>query len=82
MGEEAVVGFAQVVVQDTGGDVGTDVGVELRVLDGSVALAVGQVVIVPTAIAPLGGDQPVVGAGRLGVQPDEVEANFAKHYKR
>ena len=73
MGEEAVARIAQVVVQHTGGDVRADVRVELRILDSPIIVAVGQVVVVPTAVAPLGGDQPVVGVRGLRVQPDEIE---------
>jgi hypothetical protein len=68
--EEALVAGEQVVVPHARGDVGDDVGVELLLLD-----PVGQVVLVPGAVGPLLGDEPVEGALGLGPTPAEVEGH-------
>ena len=68
--DEATVAGEQPVVPHTGRRVGDGVGVELVLLD-----AVGQVVLVPRAVGPLGVDQPLRrrarprGAARTGRAP-------------
>ncbi len=68
LGECAIPGESQMVA-DTGGDVGAHVGVELGVLDRSVAV----VVRVPRTVGALRVDEPVVGAFGLVVEPGDVE---------
>ncbi|CAB4790089.1 unannotated protein [freshwater metagenome] len=58
--ELVVIGNEDVVIE-TGRDVGTDVGVESRVLDGTT-----DVVVKPAAIAELDIGQPLVGPLRFG----------------